>query len=415
MGELMRQYWVPALLSHEVAIDGPPVRLKLLGEELIAFRASSGRVGIMDHRCPHRRASLFFGRNEEDGLRCVYHGWKFAADGTCLDQPNVPPQLGTRYRVDTRAYRTTERAGVVWAYMGSRAEPPPLPNFPAFAVPQHKLNVWCELRECSYLQAIEGELDTSHAGFLHMGSVKPQDSRGPQGTNIDVENRAVEYKVADTPAGILAGGYRPADQDQIYWRFANFLLPFWTQPPPCPFGSEAVARAWVPLDDTHTMLFAIATESYMLAPGPKANRPPDSQIGMTFDYEFLPNTSDWFGRWRLAANRQNDYRIDRAVQRQDSYSGIEGLDIQDSAMQESIAPGFDPSREHLVPSDLAIAHIRHRLLRAVAALKEHGTPPPGVDQPDAYQTWCGFLTAPARTEWLKVYADNLPRAAAVVG
>ena len=408
MGELMREYWVPALLSSEVKPDGPPLRLKLLGEELLAFRTGSGKVGILAHRCPHRGVSLFFGRNEQEGIRCVYHGWKFAADGTCLEQPNVPAQLGDSHRVDARAYRTRERAGVVWTYMGKRAVPPPLPNFPAFSVAQEKLSVWCEQRRCSYLQAIEGELDTSHVGFLHMGLIREQDSAGPQGTDLDVAERAVEYKVADTPSGLIAGGYRPAGKDRTYWRFANFHLPFWTQPPPCPLGSEAVARAWVPMDDTHCMLFSITTETYLLSNTANAMRPPASHIGVTFDYEFLPNSSDWYGRWRLVSNKENDYRMDRDVQRQASFSGIEGLDVQDSAAQESIGAAFDPDREHLVPADLAVARIRRRLLAAAKALKETGAPPPGVDDADAYRRWCGFIVAPSETDWLKVYADNVP-------
>jgi phenylpropionate dioxygenase-like ring-hydroxylating dioxygenase large terminal subunit len=405
MGELMRQYWIPALMSSELQRDGPPVRLKLLGEELIAFRTTSGKVGILDHHCPHRRTSLFFGRNEENGIRCVFHGWKFDADGNCLDQPNVPPHLGSAYRVKAKAYRTTEHIGIVWVYMGKRVEPPPLPHFPAFDVPQDRLSVWCEQRECNYLQPIEGELDTSHAGFLHMGQAdRAAHANNTYGVSLDVENRAVEYKVIDTDVGIMAGGYRPADDQNTYWRIGNLLLPFWTQPPPCAFGSEAVARAWVPMDDTHTMLFGISTDTYVMAMGPRAIRP-TSIPGMSFDYEFLPNTSDWYGRWRMARNLGNDYLINRTVQRATSYSGIEGLDAQDSMVQETMGAIADRSQEHLVPSDLAVARIRRRLLEAVKALRDTGTPPPGVDQPEAYGRWCGFLIAPKFKELMEVYDE----------
>ena len=405
MGELMRQYWIPALMSSELRCDGPPLRLKLLGEELVAFRTTSGKVGIMDHHCPHRRTSLFFGRNEEDGIRCVFHGWKFDAAGNCLDQPNVPPQLGAAYRVTAKAYRTTEQVGIIWVYMGRRAEPPPLPRFPAFDLPQDRLSVWCEQRACNYLQPIEGELDTSHAGFLHMG----QASRGTHantsyGASLDVENRAVEYKVLDTDVGLIAGGHRPADECNTYWRIGNLLLPFWTQPPPCAFGSEAVARAWVPMDDTHTMLFAISTDTYVMAMGPRASRP-TSIPGMSFDYEFLPNTADWYGRWRMARNLANDYLIDREVQRDVSYSGIEGLDVQDSMVQETMGAITDRSQEHLVPSDLAVARIRRRLLEAAKALRDAGTVPPGVDRPEGYHRWCGFLVAPREKDLTQVYEE----------
>ena len=405
MGELMREYWIPALMSSELAPDGPPLRVKLLCEELIAFRTTSGKVGIMDHHCPHRRTSLFFGRNEEDGIRCVFHGWKFDTAGNCLGQPNVPPHLGSTYKVRIKAYPTTEKAGVIWIYMGKRAAPPPLPAFPVFDLPQDRLSVWCEQRACNYLQPIEGELDTSHAGFLHMGQASSTaHANTTYGNKLDVENRAVEYKVVDTEGGLLAGGYRPADDKNTYWRLGNFLLPFWTQPPPCAFGTEALARAWVPMDDTHTMLIAVSTDTYLMAQGPRASHP-KGVPSMSFEYEFLPNTSDWYGRWRMASNAGNDYRIDREVQRTQSYSGVEGLDVQDSMVQESMGAIPEHDKEHLVPSDLAVARIRRRLLNAAKALREKGTIPPGVDQPNAYDTWCGYLIAPKEKDCLQVYTD----------
>ncbi len=413
MGELMRQYWIPALMSSELQRDAPPLRLMLLGERLIAFRATSGKIGIMDHHCPHRRASLFFGRNEEDGIRCVFHGWKFDAAGHCLDQPNVPPHLGSAYKVRTNAYPTTERAGVIWVYMGKRAEPPPLPRFPAFDLPPERLSVWCEQRACNYLQPIEGELDTSHAGFLHMGQARRDThANSTYGVSLDVENRAVEYKVLETEGGLLAGGFRPADERNTYWRIGNFLLPFWTQPPPNAFGTEAVARAWVPMDDTHTMLFSISTDTYLMAQGPRASHPA-TVPNMSFEYEFLPNTSDWYGRWRLAANRANDYRIDREMQRELSYSGVEGLDVQDSMVQETMGEIAERDKEHLVPSDLAVVRIRRRLLDAAKSLRDSGAVPPGVDRPDAYDRWCGYLIAPKEKDLAQVYDEAVTRRAPI--
>jgi phthalate 4,5-dioxygenase oxygenase subunit len=409
MGELMRQYWIPAIMSSELQADAPPTRVKLLGEELIAFRTTSGKVGIMDHRCPHRGVSLFYGRNEEDGLRCVFHGWKFDAEGRCLDQPNLPQRQVSLHNASARAYRAAERGGVVWIYMGTRDVAPPLPNFPVLSLPQDRLSVWCEQRECNWLQCLEGELDTSHAGFLHMGMANAQTPYGPQGSSIDVLNRAIEYKVADTDYGLLAGGYREADENSLYWRFANFLFPFYTQPPPCALGQEAIARAWVPIDDTHTMLFAVSTDTFVMASGPRAARAPVPVVGMSFDYQFLPNTTDWYGRWRLTANPGNDFLIDRSVQRSASYSGIEGLDVQDAAMQVSMGPIADRSLEYLVPSDLAVARTRRRMLKVLQDFQEKGTAPPGVDQPDAYQAWSGYTTAPKTGDWRKVYEDNLPK------
>lgn len=407
MGDFMREYWLPACMSCELAADAPPMRLKLLGEYLLAFRASSGRVGIMDHRCPHRAVSLFYGRNEDDGLRCVFHGWKFDAEGRCVDQPNLPVQQQSLDGVRAKAYRVAERAGLVWAYMGRREVPPPLPEFPVLSMPLWRLSIWSEQRECNYMQCLEGEIDTSHAGFLHMGLLKAETPYGPHGSNIDVVNRTIEYQVHDTDYGVIAGGYRPAGDKDIYWRIANYLFPVYTQPPPNAFGAEAVMRAWVPMDDTHTMLIALSTDTYVMAQGPRAARPPVPVTGMSFDYQFLPNSSDWHGRWRLAANRGNDHLMDRRVQKDGSYTGIEGLDVQDTAMQESMGEIVDRSFENLVPSDLAVVRTRRRMLAALRAQGE-GTPPPGVDHPEVYRQWSGYITAPKDTDMRKVYSDNLP-------
>ena len=170
MGELMRQYWIPAAMASEVEADGAPIRLMLLGEKLIAFRDTSGRVGVMDHRCPHRCASLFLGRNEENGIRCVYHGWKYDTQGNCVDVPNLPGDSEFKDRITAKAYRTVERNGLIWVYMGQRqSAPPPLPEIEATLLPESEVNITFAQRECNWLQALEGEIDTSHFGFLHAG------------------------------------------------------------------------------------------------------------------------------------------------------------------------------------------------------------------------------------------------------
>ena len=256
MGELMRCYWIPAAMSSELVRDGAPMRLMLLGEKLIAFRDSAGRVGVMDHRCPHRCASLFLGRNEEGGIRCIYHGWKFDVAGNCLDMPSLPPP-GFKQKVKAKAYKVVERAGVVWVYMGSRAEAPPLPAFEILDVPEDEIKVSFIQRDCNYLQALEGEIDTSHFGFLHAGHVDPDDLAEDEPVRNTVTNRAPEYHLAETPWGTQYAGYREAGPGQTYWRFGNFLFPFWTQAPNGEFGSHMHARAWVPLDDEHTMFVFI--------------------------------------------------------------------------------------------------------------------------------------------------------------
>jgi phthalate 4,5-dioxygenase len=401
MGELMRQYWFPAAVSSEVSADGAPLRLKLLGEKLIAFRDTSGRVGILDQRCPHRCASLFFGRNEGEGLRCVYHGWKFDVDGNCLEAPNLPDDGAVRKRVKAKAYRTQERAGLIWVYMGKREVPPPMPDLQALSLPESERSIWCVQRECNYLQAMEGDIDTSHLGFLHGGLATPDDPA--------VANKSPEYKVADTECGVIYGAHRAHDESHTNWRFANFSLPFWTQPPPTKLGRDPVARAFVPMDDEHTMFFSISNQDFVLSNHPNEDKRNllGGAVGVTFDYQYQPITTDWYGRWRLKANQTNDYFIDREVQRDGSYTGIDGLEIQDVAITESMGPITDHSLEHLSPSDIMVVRTRRRLLRAAIALRDEGTIPPGVDQPEAYgKAWGGFTIADKNVDWLEVYRSK---------
>ena len=191
-GELMRQYWIPAAMSSELKEDGDPMRLALLGEKLIAFRDSSGRVGIMDHKCPHRCASLFLGRNEENGIRCIYHGWKFDADGNCLDTPNLAGNPDFKNRIKAKAYKVAERNGLVWVYMGKRAEAPPLPQIEATLLPESEVTIAFVQRECNWLQALEGDIDTSHFGFLHAGGIEPDIVPEDSLFRFTVTNRAPE-------------------------------------------------------------------------------------------------------------------------------------------------------------------------------------------------------------------------------
>src|SRR5262245_17376779 len=168
MGDLMREYWIPALMPSELpSPDCPPMRLRLLGENLIAFQTTAGAYGLIQNACPHRGASLFFGRNEEDGLRCVYHGWKFDPSGQCVDMPSEPAESNFKAKIKALAYPCIERNGVVWTYMGPRSTPPPLPDLP----PNLDANCFVvrRMQDCNYLQALEGDIDTVHAGFLHLG------------------------------------------------------------------------------------------------------------------------------------------------------------------------------------------------------------------------------------------------------
>jgi phthalate 4,5-dioxygenase len=406
MGEMMRQYWLPAAMSSELQRDGAPMRLLLLGEKLIAFRDSEGRVGVMDHRCPHRCASLFLGRNEEGGLRCVYHGWKFAADGSCIDMPNVPPHQDYKDKVHAKAYRVAERNGLVWVYMGERKTAPPLPGIEASLLPESDLQITFAQRECNWLQALEGDIDTSHFGFLHAGAVDPASIQGDNLIRYTVTNRAPEYRVTDTDWGTMYAAYRGAEPAKTYWRFANFLFPFWTQTPQGAFD-RVQARAWVPMDDGHGMFVSLTWKGLPAERAALSNTRnlPGSKLTM----DFVPNTTDWYGRWRLAGNETNDWMIDREAQKSGGiYTGIVGIQAQDQAITESMGPITDHDHENLGASDIMIARTRRRLLRAARAFEKEGTVPPGVDNPDVYvNVRSGDFIADDKISWRDAYESQL--------
>jgi phthalate 4,5-dioxygenase len=411
MGEFMRQYWIPAALSSELEPDGDPMRLLLLGEKLIAFRDSAGRVGVMDQRCPHRCASLFLGRNEQHGLRCVYHGWKFDVTGQCVDMPSVPPEQDFKEKIKAKAYRTVERNGIVWVYMGAREQAPPLPAIEVSLLPAEEMTQQFVQRRCNWLQALEGEIDTAHFGFLHMGSVAVEDLDPDDPLRYTILNRTPDYHVADAPWGTTYAAFRPADAGQTYWRVANFLFPFWTQTPAGAFPTHLGARAWVPMDDEHTMFLHLHWKASSPSV-PMVRRDGTSPLHVTRTLDYLPNDTGWYGRWRLRADEENDWQIDRAAQRDGrSYTGIGNIHLQDQAITESMGPIIDHELEHLGPSDRMITRTRRRLLLAARAWRD-GAAPPLVDDPAVYLTArSGFFLSEAGLDWREAYARQVAAAA----
>jgi phthalate 4,5-dioxygenase len=403
MGNLFREYWVPALLSSELpSADADPVRVLLLGERLIAFRDTNGRVGLLAHNCPHRGASLFFARNEEAGLRCVYHGWKFDADGTCVDMPNEPAESDFRSKVTATAYPTQERGGIVWAYLGPRTTPPPLPDLEANMLPEGEWQVSATMRECNWLQGLEGDIDTSHLGFLHFGARDPEQTRPNTFDYYTVKERAPRYRAIDTDYGAMYGAHRPAHDNLNYWRFAQFLFPCYVMIPTYVLGLQVLARAWVPMDDEHMLFFGMTARSRRPAPNAARGGTLPGRTGM----EKLPNSTDWYGRFRLVASAGNDYLIDRGWQRsRGDYTGIAGVPTQDQAITESMGPIYDRSFEHLGSSDVMVIRVRRRLMQAARALAEQGLTPPGVDRPDVYRVRSGGCFLPQGADWLEATAD----------
>lgn len=378
MGNLMRRYWIPALKSSELEIACDPIRLKLLGEELIAYRDKTGRAVIMEHHCPHRRASLFFGRVEDDGIRCIYHGWKFDSEGNCLDMPNVESTAAQRSRIKAAAYRTHERNGLIWVFMGDQNNIPSLPELEANLIPGASITML--LHECNYLQALEGAIDTSHVGFLHCGSIEAEDFPDDHPMRPVVLDRAPLYKMTETEWGTMYGAYRPDGFGNTSWRVAHFAFPFWTTTPNVKFNTRVLANGWIPVDDTHTMLVLITG-------GSDTGNPIDSPLkggkvmpGGGLEIKYLPRTSDWLGRWRPAANKSNDYLIDRQRQRDNTvYTGVDNILTQDQIVTEGMGPIHDRSKEHLNQADVMVVATRRRLFEACRALEETGKMPPGSE------------------------------------
>jgi phenylpropionate dioxygenase-like ring-hydroxylating dioxygenase large terminal subunit len=412
MGNLMREYWIPVLLSSELDVpDGPPLRTRMLGENLIAFRTTSGAVGMVQDACPHRGASLFFGRNEEDGLRCVYHGWKFNVTGACVDMPSEPAESNFKAKVHAKAYPCIERNGIVWTYMGSRT---PLPDLPQLEVNMLSGEVVANkiMRDCNWMQALEGDIDTSHLSFLHLGAVKPEEAVPGSFDYYGVRDRSPKYDVHDSEFGTTYGAYRPAEEDTYYWRIANFLFPFYTMIPTGTLGVAVHARAWVPIDDEHVMFWGMslprtrnvgrggaAASAGNAASGRPAAADSNGERGNGQRYE--PFTTGWLGRWRLDQNASNDYGINRESQKSGiNYTGIPGIFQQDQAVTESMGPVYIRSHEHLGTTDAMIIRTRRRVLNAAKALRDDGAVPPGVLNPEVYRTRSGSVILPRSQNWM---------------
>jgi phthalate 4,5-dioxygenase len=375
MGEVMRRYWIPALLSWELpSPDCPPVRLKLLGESLVAFRDSTDRVGILDEQCPHRCASLWLGRNEENGLRCVYHGWKFDVDGNCIDQMNEPVQFANK--VEAIAYPTFEKGDVIWTYMGPSDTTPPEPDFEYTRVPEAKRTVSKVVEECNWLQALEGGIDSSHAPILHRAF--GTGGSGIASTSAFVRGSAPVLEVDLTDYGYRYTGIRQLDEDQQYVRGYHFVMPF-TQLRPGQNVGRGKERPvvsghhWVPNDDETCTVWNwhYSYGDYELSDDER--RMDDSGNG--------PKHVDFNRGFRAVGNRRNDWLIDREVQRTQTFSDIDGVNAQDRAVQESMGPIVNRTREHLGPADRAIIAARRLLAEAVRTVQE-GAVPRGSD--DSY-------------------------------
>lgn len=395
MGDLFRRFWVPAMLSSELTEQGgAPVKVPLLGESLIAFRGQDGRVGLLESRCPHRHANLYWGRNEEDGLRCVYHGWKFGFDGQCLEMPAEPVDSDYKTRVKAVAYPTVEAAGIVWAYLGPEDLRPEFPHFEFSDLPADRVHASKRLQRCNYFQNVEGELDTAHVQFLHR--VFKGDT-GRKGLEHVVEANP-EYTIAETPVGMLAIAERHLPDGDKYWRITPFIMPSFTMVPSGPSEFQTFTAA-VPIDDESMWGFTITWQ-----PDRAFNA---VEVDNVFSGNFLhvhvdPKT------FVPLANLDNDYLIDRSMQKSENYTGIVGIRNQDLPVQED-QDGRICRREdeHLGTTDRAIVAARRLLLRTAKGLAK-GVEPAQPTKASSFRMRSLAQKAPAERGWSELFDEAQP-------
>jgi phthalate 4,5-dioxygenase oxygenase subunit len=399
-GKYYRRFWWPACLSSElVENDGSPLRVRLLGEDLVAYRDTEGNVGLLEAYCPHRRAPMFFGRNEECGLRCVYHGWKFNRNGDCTDMPSEPAGTTLQAKVKILAYPTVEKGGVIWAYMGPKDKIPPEPDFEWTRAPASHRYVSKTFENCNWLQCMEGGLDTAHSSFLHNNKLGYKD-------NLRQHDKVPHIDVERTDYGYYYVSTRKAEKGS-YTRVYHYVMPA-QQMRSSQIGYEGVpnkprrldGHIWVPIDDNTCNIY-----NTMCGPFPEDELTSDAvESREVAAGRGAINTIP--GTFRLKRNQSNDYLIDRQMQRTQNYSGIAGVNTQDFALQEGMGPIVDRSKEFLGTSDKAIVAMRRMLLEAISANEEGGDPQ--ALNPDTHRSIRAFdRVVPKGQDWRKVMEDDL--------
>jgi phthalate 4,5-dioxygenase len=397
MGTLMRRYWHPACLSSELPErDGAPIRVRLLGEDLIAFRDSTGTVGLVDAFCPHRRAPMFFGRNEACGLRCVYHGWKFDATGACVEMPSEPADSLFKTKVSIAAYPTWEGGGIVWAYLGPKDQQPAPPDYEFVRAPSTHVSHAKLFQDCNWLQAFEGSLDSVHSGFLHCDDLHDETL---------IRSRRPDVAFETTASGLRGAALHEIDAG-TYARTFHYMMPAHMirgrtlnrslGPEPLPTES---GQLYVPIDDDRCFLY-----NYLLSYLPEVPLTPAFVDARNTMYGRGPG--DALPGFRLRRNRGNDYLIDRAAQKTQTFSGITGMNTQDIALQECMGATYDRSKEHLATSDRVIIAARRMLFDAMDAA-ERGEAVPGSDPASYRHVRGGDQVIERNADWRRSFGDAL--------
>lgn len=392
MGEYFRRYWLPVALSSEMPEpDSPPIRVKVMGEELVAFRDTNGRVGLVEPRCAHRGSNLFFGRNEECGLRCVHHGWKYDVEGKCVDMPNVDPDAGMQGKISIQAYPTREFGEMVWAYLGPREVMPELPRLEHGLLPESQRYVTKRLQQCNWAQSMDGAVDTAHFSFLHMPA---PGSKSNSAANIAADENRIRwlrqdptprFTIVDHDVGFVVGGARKADGKDIYWRITQFMLPSHSITPSAMPGEIYYGYTWVPVDDESCWIYVY---------GWHPDRAITAKERATFDKGGYGQFAELGPGYIPVRNRSNDYRIDRKAQKKISFTGIRGIAEQDTMAQESQGPIADRTKENLTATDIGVVHFRRLMLKEAKNLLA-GKEPPAAQHPWSYRLRSGGAVLPA--------------------
>lgn len=372
MGDLFRQYWIPALLAEELPEnDCPQVRVKILSERLVAFRDSEGRYGLIDEFCAHRGVSLWFGRNEQSGLQCAYHGWKYDVTGQCIEVPSEPENSNFCANVKLTAYPLVKVGDILWTYMGDPEKRPELPEFEFVHVPPEQTYTSKRWQESNWLQALEGGIDSSHVSFLHSGGLRNDPLfKGAKGNEYNMADLKPFFEVAEADGGLFVGARRDAEDGKYYWRITPWVMPSFTMVPPR--GDHPMhGHFWVPIDDHNCWVY---TFDYHPVRALTADEVQAMKDGNGVHSRNIPGT------YRPQENKDNDYLMDRESQKRgEAFSGVRGIAQQDASLQESMGPIVDRTKERLVSTDAGIIKARQKLRKAAIALRDEDVMPPGVD------------------------------------
>ena len=363
MGDMLREYWVPACRSAKLEADGAPERVRLFGENFVAFRATDGRVGFIAEGCPHRCASMALARNEGNGLRCIFHGWKVSVDGVCVDAPTEPEERRAAFaaKVPVRAFPVREAGNVVWVYLGKEKSPPRFPDFEFTHLPPTHVNPSRGKLHANWLQGFEALLDSAHVSYLHS---RTQRTKGTSNREIRYmfENGAPSFEFIEQPYGFREGAIREQTDGHIYARIREVVMPWWSFIPG-PAGAGVVCCS-IPMDDEWTSQWYISFNAHQ--PLPEGRNPMFGTDSGDPD-DFTSDMGDVTNMWHQ----------DRKAMKEGHWSGIVGRTnaYEDFIVQESMGPIVDRAQEHLGQADLVIVRARRMLIDAVRHFEKSGDTP----------------------------------------